>query len=132
MTVGIYNLLIWQDISILRFILKGSKNAPPNFDAVRGTMPVLSELLQEETEASVKVVLWHFIIVHIHPYMDGNSWTGRFIMNAMLASGGYQWTVIPVDLRKNYMAASDTASVQHDIKGFAKFIATLSEKAMKK
>lgn len=35
--------------------------------------------------------------VHLHPpFGDGNGRTGRFIMNAMLASGGYPWTIIPV------------------------------------
>ena len=27
--------------------------------------------------------------------MDGNGRMGRFLMNVMLASGGYPWTVIP-------------------------------------
>jgi Fic family protein len=35
-------------------------------------MPVLMGLLAEESEASVKAVLGHFIFVFIHPYMDGN------------------------------------------------------------
>jgi len=37
-------------------------------------------------------VLGHFIFVYIHPYMDGNGRVGRFLMNAMMASGGYLWT----------------------------------------
>jgi len=43
--------------------------------------------------------------VHIHPYMDGNGRMGRFLMNLMLASGGYPWTVIPVQERDEYMSA---------------------------
>ena len=112
--------------------IKGSKHTPPNFEAVRDTMPVLFELLQEETEASVRVVLGHFIFVYIHPYMDGNGRIGRFIMNAMLASGGYPWTIIPVDKRKDYMAALEKASVHQDIKDFVRFLAKLTEQAMKK
>ncbi|WP_317503891.1 Fic family protein [Idiomarina sp. HP20-50] len=37
--------------------------------------------------------------VYIHPYFDGNGRIGRFIMNLMLASGGYPWTVVPVERR---------------------------------
>lgn len=112
--------------------IKGSKHTPPNFEAVRDSMPVLFELLQEETKASVRVVLGHFIFVYIHPYMDGNGRIGRFIMNAMLASGGYPWTVIPVERRNVYMAALEKASVNQDIKYFARFLAELTEQTMKR
>lgn len=44
-------------------------------------------------------------------------------MNAMLASGGYPWTVIRVKRRDAYMAALESASVGGDIKPFARFIA---------
>lgn len=69
-------------------------------------MPVFFELLREETEPAVRVVLCHFISVYIHPYMDGNGRTGRFLMNVMLAAGGYPWTVVPVEQRASYMARS--------------------------
>ena len=88
-------------------------------------MPILFELLQEESEASVRVVLGHFIFVYIHPYMDGNGRIGRFIMNTMLASGGYPWTIIPVEKRNEYMAALENASINQDIIDFASFIAAL-------
>ncbi|MCF0038687.1 Fic family protein [Dyadobacter fanqingshengii] len=65
-----------------------SKHVPLNVDAMRDAMPILFELLQEEPEASVRAVLGHFIFVFIHPYMDGNGRMARFLMNAMLASGG--------------------------------------------
>ena len=102
-----------------------SKHTPPYFEAVRDAMPVLFELMQEESEASVRVVLGHFTFVYIHPYMDGNGRIGRFIMNAMLASGGYPWTIIPVEKRNEYMAALENASINQDIVDFTRFIATL-------
>ncbi len=43
-------------------------------------------------------------------YTDGNGRMGRFLMNAMLASGGYPWTVVPFDKRYEYMAALEEAS----------------------
>jgi len=39
------------------------------------------------------MVLGHFVFVYIHPYLDGNGRIGRFLMNLMLAAGGYPWTV---------------------------------------
>jgi hypothetical protein len=104
-----------------------SKHTPINKDAVRDVMPVLFELLEMEEHAGVRAVLGHFIFVYTHPYMDGNGRIGRFIMNAMLTSGGYPWTVIPVEERNRYMNALESASVDHDIKPFAEFVAWLVE-----
>lgn len=50
---------------------------------------------------------------------------GRFIMNLMMASGGYTWTVVPVERRDEYMQALESASVREDIAPFTKFIASL-------
>ncbi|WP_284202132.1 Fic family protein [Psychromonas marina] len=67
----------------------------------------------------------HFIFVYIHPYFDGNGLMGRFIMNLMMASGGYSWTIVPVERRDEYMQALEVASAQENIIPFTKFIASL-------
>lgn len=109
----------------------GSKHVPVSKEAVRDAMPALFELLENEPEAAVRATLGHFIFVFIHPYMDGNGRMGRFLMNVMLASGGYPWTVIPVEERKTYMAALEKASVHQDIEAFAKFLGYLVKEGMK-
>jgi Fic family protein len=63
--------------------------------------------------------------VYVHPYMDGNGRMGRFLMNVMMASGGYPWTIIPVERRDDYMAALEAASVGQEIRPFAEFIGGL-------
>lgn len=105
--------------------ISNSKHVPLNVDAMRDTMPILFELLEKEPEASVRAVLGHFIFVFIHPYMDGNGRMGRFLMNLMLASGGFPWTIIPVEQRDEYMQALEMASVHHDIAPFTIFISQL-------
>jgi Fic/DOC family len=105
--------------------ISGSKHVPLNVTALRDVMPLLFELLGSEPEASVRAVLGHFVFVNIHPYMDGNGRMGRFMMNVMLASGGYPWTVIPVENRDEYMKSLEAASVKGDIGPFAAFIAGL-------
>lgn len=103
--------------------IKNSTHVPPRVEAVRDAMPVLFELLSREEEPSVRAVLGHWLFGYVHPYPDGNGRVARFLMNLMLASGGYPWTVIRVDDRARYMAALESASVQDDIRPFAEFLA---------
>jgi hypothetical protein len=106
--------------------IRRSMHVPPNPNAVRDLMPAFCELLNEETEAAVRIVLGHFFFVYIHPYMDGNGRIGRFLMNVMLAAGGYPWIVVPVEQRSKYMAALEEASVRQNIVPFSKFLAFLT------
>lgn len=103
--------------------IENATHAPPAREAVREMMPALFDLIAEEPSAAVRAVLGHFCFVFIHPYMDGNGRMGRFLMNAMLASGGYPWTVIRVDWRDQYVSALDAASARNDIGPFAQFLA---------
>jgi len=105
--------------------IRRSMHVPPRHEAVRNCMPAFFDLLREEPEPSVRVVLGHFVFVYIHPYMDGNGRMGRFLMNVMLAGGGYPWTVIPLQKRDDYMAALESASVEQDIAPFAMFLGRL-------
>ncbi len=105
--------------------IRRSMHVPPNPDAVRDLMPAFCDLLSQETNAAVRVVLGHFIFVYIHPYMDGNGRIGRFLMNVMLAAGGYPWVVVPVEQRKKYMSTLEEASVRQNIIPFCKFLADL-------
>ncbi len=111
--------------------IRRSKHVPPRYEAVRDAMPAFFDLLRKETEPSVRVVLGHFIFVYIHPYMDGNGRMGRFLMNVMLAGGGYPWTVVPLDERNAYMTALEEASVGQNIAPFADFLARLVDAGLK-
>jgi hypothetical protein len=108
--------------------IRRSMHVPPSREAVRELMPTFFELLQQEQEPAVRVGLGHFAFVYMHPYLDGNGRMGRFMMNLMLASGGYPWTIIPLERRADYMAALESASVDQDIKPFSQFLAGLVAK----
>jgi len=130
-TAGIINAVDLAGYRSGPVYIRRSMHVPPPREAVRDCMPVLFDLLREETEPSVRVVLGHFIFVYIHPYVDGNGRMGRFLMNTMLASGGYPWTVIPVDERSAYMAGLEEASVGQNIVPFADFLSRLVDGGMK-
>ncbi len=102
--------------------IRNSMHTPLPREALADSMEMLFNLIAQETEPAVRAVLGHHLFVFIHPYYDGNGRIGRFLMNAMLASGGYPWTIIRMKSRDKYMNALETASAGGDIKPFAKFI----------
>jgi len=102
--------------------IRNSMHTPLPKTALVDAMDTLFDCLIEEPEAAVRAVLGHFIFVFIHPYMDGNGRIGRFMMNALLASGGFPWTIVHVAHRKSYFHALEKASTEQDIKPFARFI----------
>ena len=105
--------------------IRNSMHVPLNKEAVRDAMPAFFDLMRAEEHSAVRLVLGHFIFVYIHPYMDGNGRMARFLMNTMMAAGGYPWTVIPLSERRVYMASLEKASVDEDITPFAGFLAKL-------
>ncbi len=106
-----------------RVFIRGSEHVPPAVEAVPAYMEAFFAALAAEESPAVRAVLGHFIFVFIHPYSDGNGRIARFLMNLMLASGGYNWTVIRVEHRAQYMAALEKASVRGDLADFTRFVA---------
>jgi fido (protein-threonine AMPylation protein) len=104
--------------------IRNARHVPLPPEAVREAMPVLWDLLEAEQSAAARAVLGHFVFVYIHPYMDGNGRLARFLMNAMLASGGHRWTVLRLEHRDLYMNALDAASSDGNIAAFAEFVAS--------
>lgn len=103
--------------------LRTSRYVPPRWEVVGDAMRTLFDPLEHEPEPSVRAVLGHWMFGYIHPYPDGNGRMARFLMNAMMASGGYLWTVVRVEDRKAYLAALDSASIDQQIDPFAEFLA---------
>jgi len=103
--------------------LRNSRYVPPRWETVRDAMPALFDLIEAESEPSCRAVLGHWLFGYIHPYPDGNGRMARFLMNVLLASGGYPWTVVRVEDRAEYLRALDRASTGVDVKPFADFIA---------
>jgi Fic family protein len=110
--------------------IRNSRHVPPRPESVREAMPALFDLLREEDHPAVRAVLAHWLFGYIHPFPDGNGRVARFLMNAMLASGGYPWTVIRTEERDEYMSALEAASVDQEIGPFAAFVARAVSRAV--
>ena len=104
--------------------IRDSAHVPLPKEALLDALDAYFECLINEPAPIVAAILGHFLFVFIHPYMDGNGRIGRFLMNVMLVSGGYRWTIIRSDRsrREQYMQALEEASVHKNIIPFAKFI----------
>lgn len=111
--------------------IQKSMHVPPAASISSEMIVELFELIRNEKEPAVRAVLGHFMFVYIHPYMDGNGRMARFLMNVMLASGGYPWTVLPVEKRDFYMKALEEASVKQNIETFAALIAHYVQEGLK-
>ena len=102
--------------------IRTSRHVPPPHEAVNDAMDALLDFLEGEQEAIVRAVLGHWLFGFIHPYMDGNGRMARFLMNVMMASGGYPWTIVRTTRRRVYLDALEAASAEQNILPFANFI----------
>lgn len=110
--------------------IRNALHVPPAPEAVRDCMPVLMELISNEAHAGVRAVLGHFVFVFIHPYMDGNGRLGRFLMNYLLVTGGYTWTIVSVQSRNEYLSALEQASTYGNVEPFTHLITRLLREQM--
>ena len=88
-------------------------------------MDALADCLRDEPCPWVKGVLGHFAFTYIHPYSDGNGRLGRLLMNTVLVSSGYDWTIVrsEPENRQRYLAALEAASIGKNVLPFCEIIA---------
>ena len=109
----------------IQVYIRGSAHVPPPQNALLDAMDAFFDCLSSEPSPIAAALLGHFFFGFIHPYMDGNGRVARFLMNVMLVSAGYPWTIIRSEQprRARYMQSLEQASTKGDIRPFAEFIA---------
>ncbi|MCH5345625.1 MAG: Fic family protein [Muribaculaceae bacterium] len=95
--------------------ISGARHIPPAPDIVEEAMGAFFDLLINEPDARVRAVLGHFMFMFIYPYKTGNGLISHFLLNAMFASGGHPWTVIPTQRRREYLDTMYRASADGNI-----------------
>jgi hypothetical protein len=98
--------------------IRGSRHVPPRAEVVPEAIGAIWDLIEKEPHPAVRAILGHLYFAQVHPYIDGNGRSARFVMNAMLASGGYPWTVIRLEDRAQYMASLETAGTTLNVTDF--------------
>lgn len=112
--------------------IRASRHVPPASEQLMDNMTALKECISEENSFLVKAILGHFFIGYIHPFIDGNGRTARFLMNFLLIVGGYKWVVIKQETRRKYLDALEAASVDKNMIPFVDFIQATIKNADKK
>ena len=110
--------------------IPNSHHVPPRSETLSNAMATLFHLIAEEQEPAVRAVLGHWLLGYIHPFPDGNGRVARFLMNGLLAAGGYPWTVIRAEDRDPYMDALEQASTARDVAPFAAFLGERVQRAL--
>ena len=122
-SAGVLNASLLAGYRTAAVFIRGSWHVPPRWELVPDAMATLFDLIENEPEPAVRAVLAHWLIGYVHPFPDGNGRIARFLMNTLLAVGGYPWTVIRVDDRADYLGALEAASARSDVRPFARFVA---------
>jgi hypothetical protein len=102
--------------------IRTSRHAPPADIYLRDCMDALKMLIEDEPSYIVKAILGHLCLGYIHPFPDGNGRTARFLMNFLLTLGGYDWTIVKLEDRTDYLGSLEKASIDHQGTPFAEFV----------
>ncbi|SHJ36372.1 Fic family protein [Lutispora thermophila] len=115
--------------------ISGSDFKPPQPYLVQ---PQMEELFQWYGDNKNRLhpvelaALFHFKLVSIHPFIDGNGRTARLIMNFILMQNGYPPAVVKADEKDKaaYYKTLEHGQTTGDVEPFIEFICTCVEKTL--
>jgi len=111
----------------VRVFITGSKHIPPPATLVPTRIHSLFRSASSKRKQlhPVDSAAWfHFRLVNIHPFIDGNGRTARLAMNVALLQDGYPLVIIPPILRREYIDTLEQChGMRKDPEPFFDFIA---------
>lgn len=113
-------------------IIAGAKHNPPDALEIPKLVKGLMEWLNKQKNKINPVELaavFHYKLVNIHPFFDGNGRTARLAMNLLLMKAGYPLVVILKNDRKKYYDVLEKADAG-DYKPLVKFVAQAVERSL--
>lgn len=94
-----------------RVLISGTGYVPPGSQKFDTLLPTLLALAnRRDIHPAVRATAFHYNLVAVHPFTDGNGRTARLLMNSLLLRSGYPFAIIPVTRRGDYLAALDEAN----------------------
>jgi len=112
--------------------IEGSDYMPPPAFEVPTLVKELLEWLTtnpEELRPIETAAVFHYKLVSLHPFDDGNGRVARLLMNLLLLKNGYPFTVIKNVDRRRYYDTLRKAD-HNDLKPFVNFIARCVEQSL--
>ena len=104
-------------------IILGDKfQTTPFYQVEEKLQELIDNFLKSKENIVEKVAKFHAEFEKIHPFNDGNGWTGRLLMNLELMKNGYPITIIKNENRNDYYNALEKAQVEFDYELIIKFI----------
>ncbi|NIK15884.1 Fic family protein [Saccharococcus thermophilus] len=114
--------------------ISGSVHQPVHFLHVQEKMNQLLEWYEKNKAVLHPVELaarFHFQLVSIHPFADGNGRTARLVMNLILMQHGYPPAIVKTDSRLDYYEALEKAMVEGNEESFILLIISCVEESLK-
>jgi Fic family protein len=104
--------------------ISGTKYLPPAYKDIPGLMHGLTEKLNKRGNEHpiIKAADIHAEFESIHPFIDGNGRTGRFILSLELIKNGYPPFLIYPVKRLDYINSLRAYDIKNDITEIRKFV----------
>lgn len=119
----------------INVFISGSEHKPPAPFHIQPDMEQLFKWYEENSDQLHPVELaaiFHFKLVSIHPFVDGNGRTSRLCMNFILTQNGYPPVIVKADdeSKREYYRTLEHGNTKNDVQPFVTFIKNNTENAL--
>lgn len=129
------NAIVVEDISIggiyrnVNLMIPGRKHVPPSPEKAYYKMKKYFSEMPDIMQDNIieKAIYSYAMFMKIHPFVDGNSRTGKLIMNYVLMKDGFLPVYIPKDRYKEYVQAFELFASEDQLEPLTNLISEFEE-----